>query len=205
MSQAAQVNELAIGTDTQIVRIGDGIVFRNTITERPGLTEKQKAVEAALDIAIVVPYPVRKVWPIFSDFNRWMNRFGYVWQGVPADNEDRFVYLGNSGQSNDLKYGADGSKTPYVVRKVIKEQLIYFDGLPRKTPGQDSTYNGGNVMSLREINGQTEIDIYMQHTWYSETMKVEELRAEARSAMYGSVLEFWRDYLIPDLLGLIAA
>jgi hypothetical protein len=44
----------------------------------------------------------------------------------------------------------------------------------------------------------------MEHTFYSETMSIEELRAETKQ-LVDSGLDFWCDYFIPDLLALIDA
>jgi hypothetical protein len=121
-----------------------------------------------------------------------------------ADNEDGFVYLANKAGANDLKVGSDGSRTKYVVRKVVPEHLIYFDSLPLAIVGKDGVWTGHNVMSLREREGRTEVSVFMEHTWYSETVSIEELRADAKKVLEGGIA-FWRDYFIPDLLSLVEA
>lgn len=196
-------SQSAIGADVVTTKYGTNIVFRNYLVDRPAHTQKLRAAEAVLDITIVVAKPVRRVWPVFANFNLWMNRFGYIWDEVPAEKENDFAYLGNVGTSNDLKYGTQGAKTKYVVRKVIKEQLIYFDSFPYRLRDRDVVFTGHNLMSMREANGQTEISIFMEHTWYSETATLEDLRAEARTVMFDDAVAFWRDYFIPDLISLI--
>ena len=203
MTNRAQKDESAVGTDVVITKHNQNVVFRNYLVERPAHTKSLRSVEAVIDISITLSHPVRKVWPIFKNFNSWMNRFGYVWDVAPADNENGFVYLGNTGATNDLTYGSDGSRTKYVVRKVIPEQLIYIDSLPLPLVDKNGIWTGHNLMSLREECGRTKLSIFMEHTWYSEAMTIEELRAEARGAMFDAVLAFWRDYLIPDLTSLI--
>jgi len=193
----------AIGNDVVATKHGDNVVFRNYLVDRPGHTKGLRAAEAVLEVLITLPYPVGKVWPVFKNFNAWMNRFGYVWDGLPAEKENDFVYLGNTGSSNDMSYGSDGSRTKYVVRKVVPEQLIYFDSLPLPLVGKDGVWTGHNLMSLHGKDGITEISVFMEHTWHSETMTIEELRAEARAIMFGAALEFWRDYFVPDLTCLL--
>lgn len=192
----------AIGADVVTIRHGANVVFRNYLVDRPAHTEKLRAAEAVLDISVTVAKPVRDVWPVFCDFNSWMNRFGYVWDEVPANKENDYAYLGNVGTSNDLKYGAQ-TKNQYVIRKVIQEQLICFDSFPYQVPDRDVVFTGHNLMSMREADGKTQISIFMEHTWYSETVRLEELRAEARKVMFEDAVAFWRDYFIPDLLSLI--
>lgn len=197
-------SEAAIGTDIVTTKHGPNIEFRTYLVERPAHTQTLLAVEAATDISMILPQPLRKVWPVFANFNLWMNRFGYVWDGLPAENENGFVYLRNTAASNDLSYArTDKSRTKYVVRKVIPEQLIYFDSLPLPLADKDGLWTGHNLMSLKDDNGKTRISIFMEHTWYSERMSIEDLRAEARGAMFDAVVAFWRDYLIPDLISQI--
>lgn len=203
VNTADQRNEPAIGVDVITTKHGSNVVFRNYIVERPAHSKTLRGVEAVLDITITLSRPVREVWPVFKDFNLWMNRFGYAWDGLPADNENHYVYLGNTRSSNNLKYGSEGSKTKYVVRKVIPEQLMYWDSLPVPLVDKDGVWTGHNLVGMQEANGQTRLSIFMEHTWYSETMTVEELRAEARWAMFDAVLAFWRDYFIPDLISLL--
>jgi len=200
---ANQENESAIGADVVITSHGTNVVFRNYMVDRPAHTKNLRAVEAITDISMKVSHPVRRVWPVFKNFDLWMNRFGYAWDGLPADNENNYVYLRNTGASNDLKYGSDGSRTKYVVRKVIPEQLIYFDSVPVPLVDKNGLWTGHNLMSMKEENGQSVISIFMEHTWYSETMTIEELRAEARWAMFEASVVFWQNYFIPDLTSLI--
>lgn len=196
-------NPSAIGTDVVVTRHGDNVVFRSYVIERPAHTKSLRSVEAMLEVTILVPYPARRVWPYVKNANLWMHRFGYEWDGIPADNEDRFVSLGNTGSANDLKYGTGGNRTQYVVRKVIPEQLIYQDSLPIRMLDKDAVWSGHNLTSLKEENGQTMINVFMEHTWFSETLSTEELYQEAKGAMSGAAVGFWRDYFIPDLLSLI--
>jgi hypothetical protein len=205
MTPDIEPNSSAIGCDIVTVNTVPNVVFRNYTVDRPAHTPALKSVESVLEVTVTVPHPVSKVWPIFVDFNKWMNRFGYIWQGVPGENEDRFVLIANSGASNNIKYGSQGQQNKYVVRKVIKEQLMYFDSLPYKLLDKDAVFTGHNLMSMREFNGQTAISIFMEHTWHSETVTLEELRVEARRVMFDDALAFWRDYFIPDLIAAIEA
>ncbi len=202
-SATQQTEQSSIGNDVVISRPSENVFFRSYLVDRPGHTRKLRAAEAVLDIGIKLPHPVRTVWPVFKDFNLWMNRFGYMWYGLPAERENQFVYLGNTGAENEMSYGSDGSRTRYVVRKVIPEQLIYFDSLPLPLVGRDGVWTGHNLMTLRESAGHTEISIFMEHTWYSETIPIEDLRSEARGIMFETAVGFWRDYFIPDLVSLI--
>lgn len=190
-----QENESAIGTDVVTVRAGKAL-FRSYLVDRPSPAQRFHAVEAVLEITLTVAQPVRKVWPIFKNFNAWMNRFGYVWDELPAENENRFVHLRNA------KVPAS-PRNRYLVRKAVQEQLVYFDSFPYRLGANDSVFTGHNLMSVRDDHGQTEISIFMEHTWYSQTVKVDELRAEARKLMFEDAVAFWRDYFIPDLVSLI--
>jgi len=200
--QQTQKNGTAIGTEVSIERSGPSM-FRSYVVERPTPASDLHAVEGVLDVSVKLSYPAKKVWPVFKNFDSWMNRFGYVWQGLPADNENNYVYLGNSLAANDLKYGSGGSTNTYIVRKVIEEKLLYFDSLPYKVLDKDSMFTGHNLMTLNEEGGQTEISIFMEHTWYSKTMELKSIEAEARQIMCVAVPAFWRDYFIPDLISLV--
>lgn len=196
-------NPSAIGDDVVITRHRDNVVFRNYLVERPAHTQSLRSVEAVLEVTIDLPHPARRVWPVLKNSNLWMNRFGYEWDGIPADNEDKFVSLGNTGAANDLKYGTQGHRTQYVVRKVVPGLLIYQESLPIRMLDKDGVWSGHNLTSLREESGKTIVNVFMEHTWFSESMSLDELRAEARGAMFGSAVGFWRDYFIPDLVALI--
>jgi hypothetical protein len=160
-----------------------------------------KVVEFVTDVTITLPHAVKMVWPIFKEFNLWMNRFGYLWDSVPADNEGNVVSLVNKG-ANDYKYGRKGNESSYVVRKVIPEQLIYLDQLPIQII--NGTGTGHTVVSLSGEHGRTKIDFFMEHTGYSETASIGELRDEINKSMEAGTA-FWRDYFIPDLVAAIEA
>jgi hypothetical protein len=188
-----------VGNGATTINIPPNAIFKFYVADRPGQTSRSRAAEIVLDVTITLTHRVDEVWPIFKDFDLWMGRYGYFWNGVfPADNEDKFVYLGNKAGANDTKYGTDGTRTKYIVRKVIPERLMYFDSLPSPIPGKDGVWMGHNVISLYEEGGQTRIVTFMEHTWYSETMTIDELRAEAKGALEGGTA-FWRDYFVPDL------
>jgi hypothetical protein len=178
------------------------VVFRYDLVDRRAHTDRLCAAEISLDVSITVAHPVSKVWPVFADFNRWQSRFGFVWDGLPEGNEGNSIYLSNTPGANTLNYDLDGARTEYIVRKVVPESLIYFDSLPESVEGKDCVWTGHNVMSLTEERGQTRITIFMEHTWYSETMSVEDLRAEAKGVL-DSGLDFWREYFIPDLIAAV--
>ena len=193
----------AIGHDVVIKRIAETATSRNYLVERPGYRPDVRAVEAILELTIDVPYPARNVWPAFADFNSWMSRFGYVWDQLPVNNENCYVYLGDTAAHSGGKYET-GEKTRYVVRKVIPEQLIYFDSLPLPFADSASTWSGHNLMSLHEKRpGATEISVFMEHTWYSKALSSAELSKSAREAMYGFACDFWRDYFVPDMIAQI--
>lgn len=196
------MGESAIGTEVVTMEHGPNALFRSYFVERPAHTRQLRAAEAVLEVTVKVPHPARQVWPIFTNPNLWMKRFGYVWDSLPVDNENNYVYLGNTGAANDLSYGTGDHKTRYVVRKVIPEQLIYLESLPLAVVGKDCVWSGHNLLTLSAEEGMTKVCSFMEHTWYSETIGIDELRAEARSVMFGSAVGFWRDYFIPDFLAL---
>src|SRR5689334_3609491 len=100
--------------------------IRYYLADRAGHTKKLSAAELVFDVSITLHRSIGEVWPIFKDFNLWMSRFGFIWDGIPADKENGFVFLGNRVGANDLKVGSDGTRTRYIVRKVIPERLIYL-------------------------------------------------------------------------------
>jgi hypothetical protein len=188
-----------VGKGVVVSSPAPNVSFKYYLADRRASTGRLRAAEISLDVSLTLAHPVRKVWPIFADFNLWQGRFGFVWDGIPASNEDKFIYLSNTPGANNLNYDLDGARTEYIVRKVVPESLIYFDSLPAAVDGKDCVWTGHNVMSLNEEHGRTRIAIFMEHTWYSETMSIEELRAEAKGVL-DTGLDFWRDYFIPDLI-----
>jgi len=193
--------------------VGDGVVLGNPrpnvtsrcyLADRPGHTGQLRAAELYVEFTITLAHPVRVVWPFFKDFNLWMNRFGYFWNTPPADREDSFAHLRNRPDANDFKWGKDEAPVQYVIRKVIPERLLYFDSQPLPMPGKDGVWSGHNVMSLYEEDGKTTIVVLMEHTFYSETMSIEELRADTKE-LVDAGLNFWGDYFIPDLIAAVEA
>jgi len=154
----------------------------------------------SFDVTITLDHPVREVWPVFKDFNRWQSRFGYEYDHVLGDREDQFIYLGNRAGANDLKWQED-LRFKYIIRKVVPERLIYMDNPPApiEDPAKNGVWEGHNVFMLFEEGPKTKIVIFIEHTWYSETMSLEELRSEAQRTLEDGVA-FWRDYFIPDLI-----
>ena len=170
--------------------------FTYYCADRPAHTKRMRAAEAVLDIAINIPQPLHLVWPVFKDFNVWMNRFGYFWDQAPAENEHGYVYLsGERPAPSKPEYGVK-----YIVRKVIPQRLIYFDSMPAPIDGNQGVWSGHNVMSLdEEAEGLTRVSIFMEHTWYSETISIEELRAVGKQSLEAAIA-FWRDFFVVDLI-----
>jgi hypothetical protein len=186
-----------IGADLETVKDGDNVTFTKYLVDRPMPLKGLLAAEAVVDICMTFEKPVGVVWPIFKNFNLWMNRYGYVWSAIPADEENGIVYLGN--RSNEF-----GTNTPYVIRKVIPECLIYLESLPHALPGKNAYWTGHNVVNLREVGGRTVITSFMEHTFFSHELPVEELRKIAADLMFEKgAIGFWRNYFIPDLRSLI--
>jgi hypothetical protein len=192
-----------VGKGIAIIEGGPNATFRVYVADRPAQTSRLQASEIALDISITIRHPVKVVWPVFKNFNVWMNRFGYFWDCLPVDKENGYVHILNKPVAKDETTLPDGAGR-YIVRKVIPERLIYFDSLPAKIADKDGVWTGHNLMSLFEHGTQTRIAIFMEHTWYSETMSIDELRAEAKGVLDKGV-EFWRDYFIPDLISAVEA
>lgn len=187
-------DEAPTGSGVEFRDAGPNARFKFYTSVRPGPIAGLRAVEIVLDVTIIIDRPVRAVWPVFKDFDRWMGRYGFVWHGLPAHNEDRYVHA-----SSDADTTSGVPPTRYIVRRVIAERLIYFDSLPMPIGGgKKGVWTGHNVMCLHEESGCTTISIFMEHTWYSESMTVEELRREAKAAL-DEGLVFWDAYFIPDL------
>jgi hypothetical protein len=84
MSQDTRMNhrrEGAVGDGIVVSNPSPNILFKSYVVDRPAHTDRLRAVETNIDVSITLPHPVKKVWPIFQDFNRWMGRWGYVWSG----------------------------------------------------------------------------------------------------------------------------
>jgi hypothetical protein len=196
------MSEQAIGSEVTRVDLGDAGHIRHYLVDRPAYTESMRAVEAVMEISLRLPRPPQLVWPLVKDFNRWMNRIGYVWDRAPADHENEFVHLLNTGTAGSPQKVSAGSGTRYVVRKVIPSRLIHLDSLPSRMIGKDCTWSGHNVMTFQEEDGNTRLSNFMEHTFYSESMSLEDLRAHTRKVLAGAV-GFWSEAFIPDLLSLI--
>jgi hypothetical protein len=196
MSTIESNSNEVIANGVTTINVPPNAVFKRYTADRPPLG-RLKTSEFVLDVAIAVTHPVKDVWPIFKDFNAWMSRYGYFWDDVPADNENRIVSLGNKGD-NENKYGREGASAKYIVRKVIPGQLIYFEMMPLSLMGKDGILLGHTVVSMTEACGRTNIVFFMEHTFCSETASIEELRAEAKNGVE-AVVAFWRDYFIADL------
>lgn len=196
MTQRNGSVQSGIGSEEKIVRHGDSIVFRSYLMDRPGPAADMSAAEGVLDVTLTLPRPVSVVWATFKDFNRWMNRYGYEWDGNPADEENNYLHITNKGN----EYGA---KIRYLIRKVIPEKVMYFDSMPTPIPGMDGTWSGHNVFTFTEEHGKTTMNVFMEHTWYSSSMPIEELRAIARQLMTLDGQRFWLEYFIPDLEALV--
>jgi len=195
MSASNSLNEeSAVGSGPVINHPLPNVTFKTYLADRPAHGARWRAAEATFDVSITLAYPVQTVWPVFKDFNLWMNRYGFFWDRVPADNQDAYVHLGVK-----KAHSPQDPRTTYIVRRVIPEHSIYFDSLPLKIEGKDGAWTGHNVISLYGCGGQTEIGIFMEHTWYSERMSIEELRGVAKGALEAA-LAFWRDYFVPDLM-----
>ena len=199
MSPGYQPNAGPVGGGVVLTDAGSNAKFKFYTADRPGHTAALRATEIVLDITITLTRAVREVWPVFKDFNLWMNRFGLFWDRLPADSEDGYVHCEGKTGDRILDEEPDAPPTKYIVRRVIPERLIYFDSLPYPIGrGKDGVWTGRNLMTLHGDQGKTTIAIFMEHTWYSETMSIRELRKEAQSVLEAGVA-FWRDYFIPDL------
>lgn len=187
-----------VGSGVVISNLNQNLVFKHYFSDRPGHTSRAHATELAVDITVTLAYPVRKIWPIFKDFNLWMNRYGFFWDRLPADNENAYVHLAGSDDSKP----DERAQSRYIVRKVIPEQLLYFDSQPLPIEGKDGVWTGHNLFSLHDEGMRTKINFFMEHSYYSETLSIEELRACAREVVEAGLV-FWRDYFIPDLVAAV--
>ena len=198
MSSTESKRVEVLGSGVTNIDVPPNAIFKVYTADRPAPTPRLRATENVIDVSITLAYPVKQVWPIFKEFDLWMNRFGYYWDGVPANNEDNIVSLVNKPGANDYKYSKNGAQPRYIVRKVIPEQLIYFDALPCPLPDIDGTWTGHTVVSLREEAGQTKITFFMEHTLYSDTVGLDVLCAEVKQGL-PNIIAFWRDYFVRDL------
>jgi hypothetical protein len=200
-----QKNDGPVGSGVVLSKPSPNMSFKTYLADRPGPLGRSWGAEMAFDVTMTLPYPVGRVWEVFKDFNRWMGRFGYEWDGILGNKEDNFVSLGNKPGANDLKW-QDGLRIKYIVRKVVPERLIYLDSPPApiEDPSKNGFWEGHNLMMLHEEGKRTKIVVFIEHTFYSETMSLEELRAEA-GGWAESGVAFWRDYFIPDLFAAVEA
>jgi hypothetical protein len=181
------------------IKHGDNVDFRTYLVERQMPIEGLSAVEAVVDVSLRFALPVGKVWPAFKDWNSWMSRYGYRWTANPADEENNIVYL-ESTTGTDF-----GTGIPYLVRRVIPEHLIYLESLQQPLATGNGFWTGHNVASLREEGEETRITVYMEHTFLSQELSVEELRQIASELMFEKGgIGFWREYFVPDLESLLA-
>ena len=172
--------------------------FVRYLVDRPMPVKGLLASEAVVDVRLAFSRPVKEVWRVMRDFNLWHNRYGYEWTGVIGDEENNIVYLGNKTGTNF------GTKIPYVVRRVIPERLIYQESLPHPFVDNNGFWTGHNVLSFWEEEGRTRVTVYMEHTFFSQQLQLEELRKVASDLMFeNGGIGFWRRFFIPDLETLI--
>ena len=114
------------------------------------------------DISFTVNRPVREVWPVFKDFNLWLQDLKYTDadgnEVVQGDSEGETIYF--SIRPNDItkKYWPDswGDFTKFRkgirVLKVIPERLLITDAI------HDETHIGAYyIFTLHEDRGKTQI------------------------------------------------
>ncbi len=172
--------------------------FVRYLVDRPMPVKGLLAVEATVDVRMNFSRPVKEVFRVMRDFNLWHNRYGYQWTGVIGDEENNMVYLSNK---KDNKFG---TQIPYVVRRVVPNNLIYQESLPHPFPDDSGFWSGHNVLSFWEEDGKTKVTVFMEHTFFSQQLSIEVLRKIAADLMFeNGGIGFWREYFIPDLERLI--
>ena len=189
--------ESGVGTDLGMIKHGPH-EFAKYLVDRPMPVKGLLASEATVAVRMTFSRPVKEVWRVMRDFNLWHNRYGYQWSGVIGDEENNIVYLSN-------KRGTGfGTKIPYVVRRVIPEKLIYQESLPHPFADNSGFWSGHNVLSFWEEKGTTRVTVYMEHTFFSQQLRMDELRKVASDLMFeNGGIGFWREFFIPDLETLI--
>jgi len=191
---ARSETQSGMGSERTTIRHGKNVDFTSYLVERDMPIEGLSAVEATVDVSLRFALPVATVWPVFKDWNSWMSRYGYRWTSNPADEENNIVYLESSSGTNF------GTGIPYVVRRVVPKHLIYLESLPQFLATGDGFWSGHNVASLREEGEETLITVYMEHTFFSQELPLEELRRIASELMFEKgAIGFWREYFVPDL------
>lgn len=171
--------------------------FYRYMDVRPLPVEGLLSVEAVVDVHLKFSHPVKEVWRVMRDFNLWHNRYGYQWSGVIAEQENNIVYLNNKAGTSY------GEKIPYIVRRVVPERLIYQESLPQPFPDGKGFWTGHNVLSFWEEGGKTNVTVYMEHTFFSQQLSIEELRKFTADLMFGHGVTFWKDFFIADLEALL--
>lgn len=186
---------LQFAASETVIQHDEHSILRSYVMDRPGPAGAVAAVEIVLDVTLVFPRPVSVVWEATKDFNKWQNRYGYVWDGIPAESEGKYLYISN--KVNDF-----GGKIQYLLRKVIAQQLIYIDSTPTKVDGMDVTWSGHNVFSYTGEGSRTTLGVFMEHTFFSSSLNVQQLRDIPRG-MLESGQKFWQEFFIPDLQDLV--
>src|ERR1700722_5970844 len=77
-----------VGKGVVVSSPAPNVSFKYYLADRRAQTGRLHGAEISLDVSLTLAHPVREVWPIFADFNLWQGRFGFVWDGLPASNED---------------------------------------------------------------------------------------------------------------------
>lgn len=167
-----------------------GVILKTGVTAYTANGRRQS--ELVFDITWSVERPVREVWPIFKDFNNWQNGYGFYYDGVMGnEGNGNLVYLSNKPNNK-------GIGSAYTVRKVIPEHMMYIESMPTPTGVKDIVFSGHNVATLKEENGVTHINFFMEHTWRSSEETEEELKKIAQSLTNHGKL-FWQEHFLPDL------
>jgi uncharacterized protein YndB with AHSA1/START domain len=149
--------------------------------------------------------PVRDVWPVVSDFNRWHNPAGYFYSGVLNElysRDDRDLGHGTFRITVRKEGEPDFETDDYIVLNVVPEHLIVlFQPVPADG-GNGGISPGFHTITLNEHDRKTLVTFYTEHASRT-TDKTEEEALEPFRATADETLRRFRDVFIPTLKRLV--
>jgi hypothetical protein len=163
-------------------------------------TDEGLVAGATISLTCTIHRPAREVWPVFKDHTLWQDAYHHYYSGVVGDLEGKTFMLSTNPNEFD--------KHRYEVLKVIPEHLIIVhqpipDDDFSLAPGhpQGGVSPGVMVSTLNEFDGETVINVFMEHRFRTQVLSEEDALAEF-FWMPDALLK-WRDVFIPALKMLV--
>lgn len=191
------------------LRQSDGATIRRVVySYSDGAAE---VVGTKTSVLFTLNRPVKDVWPVFRDFNKWQNAAGLFYSGEFGDQEGKLEFMMRQRDKPSID-----TTQAFIVEHIIPQSaIVLYSPLWEATDEHGrklgSRHEGKNVFMLTEVDGTTIVTAAMEHAYHyhgpEARRRAEEALSQrvktAQDAKKSGAKDIWESDFIPALRALL--